>query len=93
MEQYGLPDNCVRIRPDNCTDDAEKGKFGLSLLGGYVGHPGFIQAGLQEKIEQLTEEMQHLIQYGHMQNRFVLLLRSSPHDYTSRFHSRFCGAV
>ena len=64
MERYGLPDNCVRIHPDNCTDDTEKDKFGLALLGGYVGHPEFIRAGLQEKIIQLTEEKQLLIHYG-----------------------------
>ena len=76
MDKYGLPADGVRIHADNCADDVERAKYGLSLLGGYIGHPDFIKAGLQDKINQLNEEKKLLIQYEQYQNKFVILQRS-----------------
>lgn len=75
LMELGFEDSNIDIHPDN---DGNKEKYGMKLLGSYVGSNEFIQLGLQEKIQELEEESRQLLKYFDVnpQGSMILLTKS-----------------
>ena len=81
VDEFGFRPENVHIHPDNYFEqDIDqnslkdiRSKFGVKILGSYVGSEEFIRSSLQSKLEDLQKEAEKLISYSDLQQKYIFL--------------------
>jgi hypothetical protein len=75
--QLGIQESNICIHPDNVLEDEDKEeavkKFGLKLLGVWLGSDEYVSANLRKKLDTLREEAEKLKTFSNLQTMYLLL--------------------
>jgi len=97
LKDIGISEDIIVAHPDNCLvlEDG-KLKYGMKLLGSFVGSKEFIFSSLRKKVVELKIVTKQLMKYPDLQGRMLLftkcfqakpnyLFRTLPPDVTAEF--------
>jgi hypothetical protein len=108
ITEFGFNPQNIHIHPDNFSNEdidtssmnEIQSKFGVKILGSYVGSQKFIERGLQSKLEELEKDVERLLSCSDIQQKYIFLrycfdqkvthiLRTTDFRYTDTFCEKF----
>ena len=71
---FNIPRDNIQVHPEN--DPTVEERYGIKLLGGFVGTDSFITKQVRLKLQELQSQQQHILTFKNDQAKYIILQRS-----------------
>ena len=71
---FNIPRDNIQVHPEN--DPKVEERYGIKLLGGFVGTDSFITKQVRLKLQELQSQQQHILTFKNEQAKYIILQRS-----------------